>query len=110
MAKWAAELAYQNWPGCDSAFAWSFYSQGTREQAAASSDLFLKEAITFFGDEADKEFAASAAGAYEKGQRLARIVSQRRALLILDGLEPLQYAPTSPTPGELKDGGVSGVA
>src|ERR1035437_3497827 len=27
----------------------------------------------------------------------------RRALLILDGLEPLQYAPPAPTPGELKD-------
>jgi hypothetical protein len=67
----------------------------------------LKEAITFFGDDTDKDFAASAAGAYEKGQRLARIVGQRRALLILDGLEPLQYAPTSPTPGELKDGGIT---
>lgn len=107
VAKWLADLAYQNWPGCDSAFAWSFYSQGTREQYAASSDLFLKEAITFFGDAADKEFAASPAGAYEKGQRLARIVGQRRSLLILDGLEPLQYAPTSPTPGELKDGGIT---
>jgi len=107
VAKWLANLAYQNWPGCDSAFAWSFYSQGTREQYTASSDLFLKEAITFFGDAADKEFAASPAGAYEKGQRLAHIVGQRRALLILDGLEPLQYAPTSPTPGELKDAGIT---
>lgn len=107
VAKWLADLAFQNWPGCDSAFAWSFYSQGTREQYAAYSDLFLKEAITFFGNDTDKEFAASAAGAYEKGQRLARIVGQRRALLILDGLEPLQYAPTSPTPGELKDAGIS---
>ena len=106
VAKWLADLAYENWPGCDSAFAWSFYSQGTREQYAASSDLFLKGAITFFGNEADKQFAASNAGAYEKGQRLARIVGQRRSLLILDGLEPLQYAPTSPTPGELKDAGV----
>ena len=79
VAKWAAELAYQDWPGCDGAFAWSFYSQGTREQYAASSDLFLKEAITFFGNEADKEFAASSAGAYEKGQRLARIVGERRS-------------------------------
>lgn len=35
------------------------------------------------------------------------IVGQRRALLILDGLEPLQYAPTSPTPGELRDGGIA---
>ena len=73
---------------------------------AASSDLFLKEALTFFGDDADK-FAASPAGAFEKGQRLARIVGQRRGLLILDGLEPLQYAPTSPTPGQLKDQGIA---
>ena len=107
VAKWAAELAHQDWPGCDAAFAWSFYSQGTREQLASSSDLFLKEALTFFGDDADKQFAASPAGAFEKGQRLARVVGQRRSLLILDGLEPLQYAPTSPTPGQLKDQGIA---
>ena len=107
VAKWASELAAQDWPGCDTAFAWSFYSQGTREQQAASSDLFLKAALTFFGDDADQAFAASPAGAFEKGQRLARLVGQRRSLLILDGLEPLQYAPTAPTPGELKDQGLS---
>ena len=107
VAKWAAELAAQDWPGCDAAFAWSFYSQGTREQLASSSDLFLKAALTFFGDDADQAFAASPAGAFEKGQRLARLVGQRRSLLILDGLEPLQYAPTAPTPGELKDQGVA---
>ncbi len=106
VAKWLADLAYQNWPGCDSAFAWSFYSQGSHEQSAASSDLFLKEAMSFFGDNDDREFASSNAGAYEKGQRLARIVGQRRSLLILDGVEPLQYAPASPTPGELKDTGL----
>ena len=54
-----------------------------------------------------KAFAASPAGAFEKGQRLAHLVGQRRSLLILDGLEPLQYAPTSPTPGELKDQGIA---
>lgn len=107
VAKWAADLAHQDWPGCEAVFAWSFYSQGTREQLAASSDLFLKEAITFFGDEADKEFAASNAGAFEKGQRLARIVGAGRNLLLLDGVEPLQYAPTSPTPGEFKDAGLA---
>jgi tetratricopeptide (TPR) repeat protein len=107
VAKWVAELANDGWPGCDAAFAWSFYSQGTREQFAASSDLFLKEAITFFGDENDEEFAGSSAGPYDKGQRLARIVGQRHNLLILDGLEPLQYAPSSPTAGELKDHGIT---
>ena len=104
VAKWAAELAHQDWPGCDAVFAWSFYSQGTREQTAASSDLFLKEALTFFGDAADG------------GQRRRRVRERpaprpaRRpaaSLLILDGLEPLQYAPTSPTPGELKDQGIA---
>ena len=104
VAKWAAELAHQDWPGCDAVFAWSFYSQGTREQTAVSSDLFLKEALTFFGDPA---MAGSAQGAFDKGRRLAQLVGERRALLILDGVEPLQYAPTSPTPGELKDQGLA---
>ena len=104
VAKWAADLAHQDWPGCDAVFAWSFYSQGTREQVAASSDLFLKEALTFFGD---AEMAGSAQGAFDKGRRLAQLVGEQRALLILDGLEPLQYAPTSPTPGELKDQGLA---
>ena len=104
VAKWVAALASQDWPGCDAAFAWSFYSQGTREQLAASSDLFLKEALTFFGD---PELAGSAQGAFDKGRRLAALVGQRRALLILDGLEPLQYAPTAPTPGEIKDQGIA---
>ena len=104
VAKWVAALASQDWPGCDAAFAWSFYSQGTREQLAASSDLFLKEALTFFGDPA---LAGSAQGAFDKGRRLATLVGERRALLILDGLEPLQYAPNAPTPGELKDQGIA---
>ncbi len=104
VAKWAADLAHCGWPGCDTAFAWSFYSQGTREQMAASSDLFLKEALDFFGDSA---LAASAQSAHDKGRRLAQLVGARRALLILDGVEPLQYAPTAPTPGELKDQGIT---
>jgi len=104
VAKWAAGLAHKDWPGCDAAFAWSFYSQGTREQHAASSDTFLKEALTFFGD---PMMAGSAQGPFEKGRRLAQLVGARRALLILDGVEPLQYAPTSPTPGEFKDQGLA---
>jgi hypothetical protein len=108
IAKWAVnEMLAKGWPGCDAVFAWSFYSQGTREQQAASSDLFLKEALIFFGNNEDRVFAAGRAGAYEKGQRLARIVGQQRNLLILDGLEPLQYALTAPMSGELKDQGIA---
>ena len=104
VAKWAAGLAAADWPGCEAAFAWSFYSQGSRDQAAVSSEYFLGEALRFFGDAA---MAASPRGAFEKGQRLAQLVGERRALLILDGLEPLQYPPTAPTPGELKDKGIA---
>jgi tetratricopeptide (TPR) repeat protein len=107
IAKWVVdEMSAKGWPGCDAAFAWSFYSQGTREQLTASSDLFLKEALLFFGD---KEMAESNKGPFEKGRRLARLCAERRSLLILDGLEPLQYAPSSRAfpPGQLKDQGVA---
>jgi hypothetical protein len=103
VAKWAVDLAYCGWPGCEAAFAWSFYSQGTRELLAASSDLFLAAALRFFDDSA---MAESAQSAHDKGRRLAQLVGAKRALLILDGLEPLQYSPASPTPGELKDEGI----
>jgi len=84
-------------------FAWSFYSQGTREQTAVSSDAFLVAALSFFGDAAT---AGSAQGAFDKGRRLARLVGERRALLILDGVEPLQYPPRPPMDGKLKDAGI----
>ncbi|MGH2669240.1 MAG: ATP-binding protein, partial [bacterium] len=103
VAKWAAELAHQGWPDCDAAFAWSFYSQGTRDQTAVSSDTFLAEALGFFGDPAT---AGSAQSAFDKGRRLARLVGERRALLILDGLEPLQYPPRPPMDGKLKNDGI----
>lgn len=104
VAKWAAALAHHDWLGCAAVFAWSFYSQGTKEQTAASSDLFLDAALGFFGDQ---PMAGSARHACEKGKRLAQLVGATRTLLILDGVEPLQYAPTSTMAGELKDAGLS---
>ncbi|HEX5338197.1 MAG TPA: hypothetical protein VFW53_07140 [Gallionella sp.] len=102
VAKWAAGLSGKDWPGCEAAFAWSFYSQGISE--SASSDLFLKEALVFFGDEV---MANSPRHVAEKGKRLAQLVGAKRSLLILDGVEPLQYAPTGPMAGQLKDYGIS---
>lgn len=102
VAKWAADLAHNDWPGCEAVFAWSFYSQGISE--SASSDLFLAAALTFFGD---AEMAGSAQHASNKGRRLAQLVSEKRALLILDGVEPLQYPPMPPMDGKLKDDGIA---
>ena len=40
--------------------------------------------------------------AWEKGERLAKLISHRRTLLVLDGLEPLQNPP-GPQEGRLRD-------
>jgi tetratricopeptide (TPR) repeat protein len=98
VAHWAAGLAKRGYDGA-SYFDWSFYSQGTREQGGASADQFINRALEFFGD---ATMAASAASPWDKGARLAQLVAERRALLVLDGLEPLQYPP-GPLTGELRD-------
>jgi tetratricopeptide (TPR) repeat protein len=98
VSKWVAGLAARDHDGADY-FDWSFYSQGTREQSSASADPFVDAALRFFGDEAT---ADSARSPWDKGARLAQLVAQRRTLLVLDGLEPLQHPP-GPLAGELKD-------
>ena len=102
VAKWAVSMAEKDWPDCEAAFAWSFYSQGASEQQAASSDLFLAEALKFFG----APTVEGVENGHDKGRRLAKWIGVKRAALILDGLEPLQYPPTSPLPGQLKDEGL----
>ena len=102
-ANWAIGQSAKEWRGCEAAFAWSFYSQGSTEQQAGSSDIFLAEALKFFG----APVVEGVEGPHDKGRRLARWIGDKRALLILDGLEPLQYPPSSPLAGQLKDAGVS---
>jgi TIR domain len=101
VAKWAVGMAEKAWPDAEAAFGWSFYSQGSTEQQASSSDLFLAEALKFFGAP-----AIEGESPHDKGRRLATYVGAKRVALILDGLEPLQYPPTSPLAGQLKDEGL----
>jgi tetratricopeptide (TPR) repeat protein len=96
VSKWVAGLAARDFDGADY-FDWSFYSQGTREQSSA--DWFVDLALRHFGDE---PMADSARSPWDKGARLAQLVAERRTLLVLDGLEPLQHPP-GPLTGELKD-------
>ncbi|MDX6528939.1 MAG: hypothetical protein QOH41_1229 [Blastocatellia bacterium] len=97
--EWMGRQAAKNWEGFERVFDWSFFSQGTREQGGPSAEGFIAEALRFFGDEA---MGQSAASAWDKGARLAQLVAQRRTLLVLDGLEPLQHPP-GPLAGEVKD-------
>jgi len=89
-------LALENYRGAERAYGWSFFSQGTSERAA-SADLFIDQALRWFGDQ-----DPTAGSPWDKGERLAGYIRQSRTLLILDGLEPLQYPPGSQE-GRLKD-------
>jgi tetratricopeptide (TPR) repeat protein len=100
VASWMAELALKRWRGAERVFDWSFYSQGTSDQRAASADTFIAAALHAFGDP-DPTLGSP----WDRGARLAGLVSRVRCLLVLDGLEPLQYPP-GPMQAKLKDPGV----
>ena len=88
----------EKWPGVERYFDWSNYSQGTGDSRQTSADLFIAKALEFFGDPDPTQ-----GGPYERGERLAGLIRQHRTLLVLDGIEPLQYPPNDPQAGRLKD-------
>ncbi len=100
----ADSLLAKGWPGVERYFDWSFYSQGSRENSQSSADLFLRTALAFFGV-AEAEIPLDAT---ERGQLLAAKVKEQRTLLILDGLEPLQFPHSEKAhrPGQFKDEGL----
>jgi tetratricopeptide (TPR) repeat protein len=89
-------MARDNYRGADRVYGWSFFSQGTTERAA-SADLFIDQALRWFGDTDPNQGSP-----WDKGERLAGYIRQTRTLLILDGLEPLQHPPGAHE-GRLKD-------
>jgi hypothetical protein len=72
------------------------YKQGT-SGGTSSADEFLDAALNWFGDP-DSRLGT----AWEKGERLAKLIAYRRTLLVLDGLEPLQNPP-GPQEGRLRE-------
>ena len=93
--RWLAGRRDQGWDGAVRVFAWSFYSQGT--DRLSSSDEFVDAALRWFGDSDPTQGSP-----WDKGERLARLVRKERTLLILDGVEPLQWGP-GVQEGNLKD-------
>ena len=101
---WMQRFEQAGWKakGASAAFAWSFYRQGAGEDGQASGDLFISEALRFFGDRDPAEGSPR-----DRGLRLAEHVRRRRTLLILDGLEPLQEPPSSVQAGKVRDPAVA---
>jgi predicted ATPase len=93
---WLRRMAAKQYRSAELVFGWSFYQQGSSGETS-SADEFLDAALTWFGD-LDPRLGT----AWEKGERLAKLVAHRRTLLVLDGLEPLQNPP-GPQEGRLRE-------
>jgi tetratricopeptide (TPR) repeat protein len=93
---WLRRMAAEQYRSGQLVFGWSFYRQGT-SGGTSSADEFLDAALHWFGDP-DPRLGT----AWEKGERLAKLVGHRRTLLVLDGLEPLQNPPGTQE-GRLRD-------
>ena len=93
---WLRRMAAEHYRSAELVFGWSFYRQGT-SGGTSSADEFLDATLSWFGD-SDPRLGT----AWEKGERLAKLVAHRRTLLVLDGLEPLQNPP-GPQEGRLRE-------
>ena len=93
---WLRRMAAEQYRSAQLVFGWSFYRQGSSGDSS-SADEFLDAALAWFGDPDPRVGTA-----WEKGERLAKLVAHRRTLLVLDGLEPLQNPP-GPQEGRLRE-------
>ncbi len=102
VARWLDRMAADGWRGAARVLDWSFYSQGTKDRVT-SAEPFIDHALRFFGDPDPK-----AGSLHDRGARLAYLIRKERSLLVLDGIEPLQYPPGRPEiEGRLKDPGLA---
>ena len=101
VAEWLKRMQTDEYRKAARVFGHSFYSQGSRENAQASADSFLDQALRFFGDPYPTEGSP-----WDKGERLARLVRRQPTLLILDGVEPLQSPETTDDAGQIRDPGL----
>ena len=86
--KWLSEFSQCLYKDAEKIYAWSFYWQGQSSQSNSSGDYFIEHALAWFGDEAPAKGTP-----WSKAGRLASLIRKSKTLLILDGLEPLQYPP-----------------
>jgi len=98
--EWLSRMEKDNYRGVERVYGWSFYSQGAKEGSQVSADEFFADALKWFGYRGEAITAP-----WDKGKTLAELLRKQRALLILDGLEPLQYPP-GVMQGQLKDPGL----
>ncbi|MBI1766682.1 MAG: TIR domain-containing protein [Acidobacteria bacterium] len=96
VSKWLARMAAKNYDRARRVFGWSFFSQGSSDNRSDSSEAFIDSALAFFDVTVEGDY-------FRKADRLAEALRAERTILILDGVEPLQYPPNS---AGLREGGL----
>ena len=99
ISRWASDVAASTTQAV-AIFAWSFYNQGTGDQARSTSDEFVNAALKHFGLGFDESTASTP---MVRARRLVDHLQQTTTLLLLDGLEPLQFSPGPSVDATLKD-------
>ena len=94
---WLAKMGEKNYEDAERIFGWTFFSQGAREIHTAA-DPFIISALKWFGDP-DPSYGT----AWDKGERLAKLIRKQKTILILDGIEPHQFLTPGIDEGKLKD-------
>jgi hypothetical protein len=84
--EWLRQMGERQYAGADHVFAWSYYTQGANTEQQSSAEIFYEKALSEFG-ESDLLPTSNRV----RAERIANYMKRRRVLLVLDGLEPLQY-------------------
>ena len=98
--EWLRRMAAEHYRSAQLVFAWSFKTGSNWN--SSSPEEFLHAALAWFGDP-DPRIGT----AWQKGERLASLIAPRRILLVLDGLEMLQY-PDGAQKGRLRENSIHG--
>jgi len=98
---WLSKLDKENYRNAERVYAWSFYWQGSSSELNSSGDFFIEHALEWFGDQKPTEGTL-----WAKATRLANLIRESKTLLILDGLEPIQYPP-GPKCGQVENPAVA---
>ncbi|ALG68631.1 hypothetical protein [Beggiatoa leptomitoformis] len=84
LREWLTSIA-PDYQGACFVFGWSFYGQGN-DYPQFSSSIFFEQALIFFGHQ-----GALPQNDEAKAKRLVELLHEQAFILVLDGIEPLQY-------------------
>ena len=95
--EWLSRMDSENYWGAERVFAWSFHCGFGSGSSGSSSEVFFSRALTLLGD---------AEGARDDPEnqvvRLVQLIRKNRTLLVLDGVQNLQYS-YGPNFGQFQD-------